>query len=123
VLLIVAAMDANGLDMLPWWARQSGLAALVEVHDEAEVKTAVRAGARIIGVNHRDLNTFDVDLTLTERLRPHVPDGVLLVAESGIHGPADARRMREAGADAVLVGELLMRSADPGATIKALVSA
>jgi len=123
VLLIVAAMDANGLDMLLWWARQSGLAALVEVHDEAEVKTAIRAGARIIGVNHRDLNTFDVDLTLTERLRPHVPDGVLLVAESGIHGPADARRMREAGADAVLVGELLMRSADPGATIKALVSA
>jgi indole-3-glycerol phosphate synthase len=73
-----------------------------------------------MGVNHRDLRTFTVDLSLTERLRKLVPDDVVLVAESGIHGADDARRMRDAGADAVLVGEHLMRSADPAAAVREL---
>jgi indole-3-glycerol phosphate synthase len=81
---------------------------------------AVEAGAQVIGVNHRDLRTFDVDLALTERLRPLIPRDRVLVAESGIKGRADARRMREAGADAILAGEVLMRAADPAAVIREL---
>ena len=123
VLLIVAALDPSELRELLAATGELGLAAVVEVHDEREVDIAVGAGANIVGVNHRDLNTFEVDLGLTERLRPRLPDGVLMVAESGIHGAADARRMREAGADAVLVGELLMRAADPGACIRELATA
>jgi indole-3-glycerol phosphate synthase len=72
-------------------------------------------------VNHRDLHTFNVDLGLTERLRKIVPAEVILVAESGIHTPEDARRMRDAGADAILVGEVLMRSPDPAASIRELI--
>ena len=123
VLLIVAALEPSSLRELLHAARGRGLSALVEVHDEREAEAGVAAGARLIGVNHRDLNTFDIDLGLTERLRPHIPQDVLLVAESGIHGPADARRMREAGAAAVLVGEMLMRAADPAACIHELASA
>jgi indole-3-glycerol phosphate synthase len=96
------------------------VAALVEVHDEAQTEAALAAGAAAIGVNHRDLRTFKVDLGMTERLRRLVPKEVVLVAESGIHDEAGARRMREAGADAILVGEALMRSADPAATIREL---
>jgi indole-3-glycerol phosphate synthase len=96
------------------------VAALVEVHDERETAVALDAGAAIIGVNHRDLRTFEVDLGLTERLRKLIAPGVVVVAESGIHTAEDARRMREAGADAILVGEVLMRSTDPAAQIRAL---
>jgi indole-3-glycerol phosphate synthase len=96
------------------------VAALVEVHDERETAAALEAGAQVIGVNHRDLRDFSVDLGLTERLRALVPKEVVLVAESGIHDSTDARRMREAGADAILVGELLMRSSDPAAEIRGL---
>jgi len=96
---------------------------LVEVHDESEVETAVRAGAQVIGVNNRDLRTFNVDLGLTERLRSAIPLDLVLVAESGIRTAADARRMREAGADAILVGESLMRADDPAARIRELASA
>lgn len=123
VLLIVAALEEAALRELLAAARAQGLAALVEVHDEREAAIAVECGAEIVGVNHRDLRTFYVDLGLTERIRPHVPSDVLLVAESGIHGVADARRMREAGAAAMLVGELLMRAADPAACIRELTSA
>ena len=98
------------------------MAALVEVHDEAETVVAIEAGAKAIGVNHRNLRDFRVDLGLTERLRNLVPKEVVLVAESGIHGPDDARRMREAGADAILVGELLMRSTDPAGQIRELAA-
>jgi indole-3-glycerol phosphate synthase len=94
--------------------------ALVEVHDEAEMDLALEAGARVVGVNHRDLTTFAVDIGLTERLRPLAPPDIVYVAESGIHGAADARRMRDAGADAVLVGEALMRAGDPAAVIEEL---
>jgi indole-3-glycerol phosphate synthase len=121
VLLIVAALEPQQLKELIALTRSRGLAALVEVHDEAEAAAALEAGAQAIGVNHRDLRTFAVDLTLTERLRKVVPSAVVLVAESGIHSHDDARRMREAGADAILVGEELMRSPDPAARIRELV--
>lgn len=120
VLLIVAALQREEVKMLVAVAKSRGLAALVEVHNEAEMAAALEAGASAVGVNHRDLRTFAVDLGLTERLRGLLPKDVLLVAESGIHNAADARRMREAGADAILVGEELMRSGDPGARIRDL---
>ena len=123
ILLIVAALDLERLGELLRVTRSRGLAALVEVHNEGEVETALGAGARVIGVNNRDLRTFDVDLGLTERLRKAIPAGVLMVAESGIHTADDARRMREAGADAILVGESLMRADDPAARIRELASA
>ncbi|HYM97577.1 MAG TPA: indole-3-glycerol phosphate synthase TrpC [Candidatus Sulfotelmatobacter sp.] len=120
VLLIVAALEPAQLHDLLGVSRSRGLAAVVEVHDEKETDLALVAGARIVGVNHRDLRTFGVDLGLTERLRRAIPDDVVLVAESGIHTPEDARRMKEAGADAILVGEDLMRSKDPAARIREL---
>jgi indole-3-glycerol phosphate synthase len=123
VLLIMAALQSDQLAELLRQARSRQLTALVEVHDEHEAAAAVEAGAQVIGVNHRDLRTFKVDLGLTERLRSLVPADRLLVAESGIAGPADARRMRDAGADAILVGELLMRAPDPGACLRELASA
>jgi indole-3-glycerol phosphate synthase len=123
ILLIVAALDRPRLEEMLRVTRSRGLAALVEVHDETEAEAAVASGAQVIGVNHRDLRTFKVDLGLTERLRKAVPSEIVLVAESGIHGPDDARRMREAGADAILVGELLMRSTDPADCIRQLTSA
>jgi indole-3-glycerol phosphate synthase len=123
LLLIVAALSVSQLAELLAATRERGLAALVEVHDEHEAEVAAKAGATIVGVNHRDLNTFEIDRGLTERLRPRLPPGVTLVAESGIRGAADARRMREAGASAILVGELLMRSPDPAVTISELTGA
>ncbi len=120
VLLIVAALTPDSLADLINVASDHGVAALVEVHDAEEARMAVEAGAQVIGVNHRDLRTFDVDLRLTERLRPLIPRDRVLVAESGIKGGADARRMREAGADAILAGEVLMRATDPAAVIREL---
>ena len=117
VLLIVAALTPHSLVALLNLAKDHGLAALVEVHDEDETRVAVDAGAQVIGVNHRDLRTFAVDLALTERLRPLIPRERVVVAESGIKGRAEARRMREAGADAILAGEVLMRATDPAAVI------
>ena len=122
VLLIVAALEPAQLRDLVALTKSRGIAALVEVHDEDETAAALEAGAQAIGVNHRNLRDFSVDLGLTERLRKLVPKSVVLVAESGIQTPADARRMREAGADAILVGEALMRSADPAAQIRELTA-
>jgi indole-3-glycerol phosphate synthase len=122
VLLIVAALDRAHLAELLAVARSRGVAALVEVHDEAETRLALEVGATLIGVNHRDLRTFDIDLGLTERLRKLMPDDVIVVAESGIHDAAAARRVYEAGADAILVGEALMRADDPAAKIKELIT-
>ena len=122
VLLIVAAVEPAELRRLLAVVRSRGLSALVEVHDENEVSVALEAGAQVVGVNHRDLRTFEVDLGLTERLRKLVPSDVALVAESGIHTVDDARRMREVGADAILVGEMLMRSPDPSASLRELAS-
>ena len=123
VLLIVAALDPDRLSSLLAAAGERGLSAVVEVHDAHEAAVAAEAGAQVIGVNHRDLRTFEIDLSLTERLRAVIPDDRLLVSESGIRGIDDARRMREAGADAILVGELLMRAPDPAASIRELCSA
>jgi indole-3-glycerol phosphate synthase len=102
--------------------KSRGIAAVVEVHDEVETSSALECGATAVGVNHRDLRTFQVDLALTERLRKLVPSEVVFIAESGIRSAVDARRMREAGADAILVGELLMRSSDPAAQIRELIN-
>ena len=120
VLLIAAALDMQELGDLLGVARRHGLAAMVEVHNEQEADMALLAGASIIGVNHRDLRTFNVNLGLTGQLRKVIPPNVLLVAESGIQTPEDARRMTAAGADAILVGEALMRSDDPAARIREL---
>ena len=97
-----------------------GLSALVEAHDETEIEKALRSGARIIGVNNRNLKDFSVDTNNSGRLRALVPDGLLFVAESGIKTPEDVATLREAGVDAVLVGEALMRAADKKAMLAAL---
>lgn len=120
VLLIAAALPAHRLKELVDYCRGFGMEPLVEVHEQAELQDVLTAGARVIGVNHRDLRTFEVDTGLTGRMRPMVPPGCALVAESGIHTGDDARAMRAAGADAVLVGEALMRAADPAAKIREL---
>jgi len=122
ILLIVGALAPSDLRRLIAVSKSRGLAALVEVHDAEQTRVALDAGAEIIGVNHRDLRTFAIDLGLTARLRPLIPKEVALVAESGVRSSADAQRLREAGADAVLVGESLMRAADPAAVIAELRS-
>ena len=111
VLLIAALFDAAALARYVSLAVEIGLTPLVEIHDEEEANLALESGARIIGINNRDLRDFTVDLGTFERLAPKLA-GATLVAESGIKNPADARRLRDAGADAVLVGEAAMR--DPG---------
>jgi indole-3-glycerol phosphate synthase len=108
ILLIVRILDDAALKHLRDLAAGAGLAALVEVHDEAELDRALAAGARLIGVNNRDLDTFKVDLGTTERLAAKIPKGALLAAESGIHTRADAARVQRAGAGAILVGEALL---------------
>ena len=122
VLLIVAALERAQLIDLMAVARSRKVAALVEVHDEPETLIALEAGAQLIGINHRDLRTFAVDLALTERLRTLIPTTVVVVAESGIRTPDDARRVYEAGADAILVGEALMRADDPAQRIRELIA-
>lgn len=117
-LLIVAALDAATLARLLAEAGALGLAALVEVHDAAEVEVALAAGARIVGVNNRNLATMQVDLATSERLLPGLPEGVRGVAESGVRTAEDARRLRRAGAANLLVGEALVRAADPGALLR-----
>ncbi|MCD9622545.1 indole-3-glycerol phosphate synthase TrpC [Rhabdothermincola sp. EGI L10124] len=117
VLLIAAALDQPELVDFMALARQVGLDALVEIHDEGELERAVDAGADLIGVNQRDLVTFAVDTDRAVRMAPQMPAGVVRVAESGITGPADAAVLAEAGYHAVLVGESLVTSGDPrGAT-------
>jgi indole-3-glycerol phosphate synthase len=111
VLLIAALFDAGALARYVSLAVEVGLTPLVEVHDEREADLALESGARVIGVNNRDLRDFTVDLGTFERLAPRLA-GATLVAESGVKTPEDARRLRDAGADAVLVGEAAMR--DPG---------
>lgn len=120
VLLIVAALDRTELGALLELAQEVGIEALVEVHDEAEADVAVAAGATVIGVNQRDLTTFAVDADLALRLAPRLPVGTVRVAESGVAGPDDARRLADSGYHAVLVGEWLVTSADPGAAVRSL---
>ena len=111
-LLICAILDAAQLRDFLAACEGLGLSALVEAHDEAEVEEALRAGARIVGVNNRDLRDFRVDTGNSRRLRRLVPEGVLFVSESGVRGVDDVRAARAMGADAVLVGEALMRAED-----------
>jgi len=113
VLGIVALLGRRTRDFLRI-ARCYGLEVLVEVHDKRELECAITADAALIGVNNRNLNTFEVDLSTTEELAQVIPSTVILVAESGIRSPADAERMRRAGADALLVGESLARSGGEG---------
>jgi indole-3-glycerol phosphate synthase len=115
VLLIAALFDADALARYVSLAVEVGLTPLVEVHDEPEAELALEAGVRVVGVNNRDLRDFTVDLGTFERLAPRLGDATL-VAESGVKTPEDARRLRDAGADAVLVGEAAMR--DPGLIAK-----
>ena len=120
VLLIVAALDDAALLDLRNVARHLGMDALVEVHDETEMARAVAAGAEIVGINNRDLKTFHVDLAVTERLAPLAPEEAVVVAESGIFGPAEMERVARAGADAVLVGEGLITQPDRAAAVRVL---
>jgi indole-3-glycerol phosphate synthase len=120
VLLIAAALDDAELADLHALALEVGLDALVEVHDEAEVERALAVGARLVGVNQRDLVTFEVDTDRAVRVAPHIPDGVLRVAESGIRGAEDAARLAGAGYDAVLVGESLVTSGDAATAVREL---
>jgi indole-3-glycerol phosphate synthase len=112
VLLICALLDEATLANFITIAGDLGLSPLVEIHDEAEAEKALTAGAKIIGINNRDLKTFTVDTGVTVRLRKLIPADVIIVAESGIKSPDDIRALKSTGVDAVLVGESLMRSAD-----------
>jgi indole-3-glycerol phosphate synthase len=112
VLLICALLDTRTLADFIALAGDLGLAVLVETHTEDEVRSALDAGAAIIGINNRDLKTFQVNLDTTERLRRLIPPGIISVAESGIREPEDVRILMECGIDALLIGEALMRSAD-----------
>jgi len=122
ILLIVAALDDSTLRRLYDEAKSLLLDVLVEVHNLREMDRALELEADLIGVNNRNLKTFEIDLTTTERLAEEVPEDVLLVAESGIKTPRDAMRVLEAGANAVLIGEALMRSADPSREIEAYLA-
>ncbi|MBV9831244.1 MAG: indole-3-glycerol phosphate synthase TrpC [Marmoricola sp.] len=117
VLLIVAALDDAELRHLSDQARELGLTALTEVHDEAEIDRALSVGANLVGVNARNLKTLEVDPRTFGRLASLLPDGVVRVAESGITGPQDAGRCADEGADVVLVGEALVRDGDPQAAV------
>ena len=121
LLLIVMMLEPSALRDLLALTHDQGLQALVEVHSEAEVSAAIDAGARVIGVNNRDLRTFEEDLATFERLAPLVPDDVVRVAESAIRSAADATRMLAAGADALLVGEALVTSGDAAAKARELM--
>ena len=120
ILLIAALLDTSQLVQLRELAESLGMAALVEVHDAAELESAIASGARIIGVNNRDLRTFQVQIETSLRLAERIPAGVIAVSESGIQSPEDVGRLQAAGYSAFLVGEHLMRSGDPAAAIREL---
>lgn len=120
VLLIVSALDDEELPALHQLTNRLGMDALVEVHDEAELHRALSAGATLVGVNQRDLTTFEVDADRAVRMAESIPPSVVKVAESGIGGADQAERLRQAGYDAVLVGESLVTSVDPAAAVRAL---
>src|SRR5512139_198586 len=122
-LLIVAALDQVALECLVDRAQSIGLTPLVEVHDEEEVERALDAGARLIGVNARNLRTLEVDRDTFSRLAPRIPDDVVRVAESGVRGPHDVFEYAKQGANVVLVGETLVRGKDPRSAVADLVAA
>jgi indole-3-glycerol phosphate synthase len=122
VLLIVSALSAGELGELLGLAGEVGLDAVVEVHDEEEAERALAAGAKVVGVNQRDLFTFQVDTRRAVRVGAGLPDGVVKVAESGIRSRGDVERLAEAGFDAILVGEALVSATDPGAALASLLA-
>jgi len=123
VLLIVAALDEIRLAELYQEALALRMTPLIEVHDEGELHSALKLDPSLIGINNRNLGTLNVDLETCVRLRPLIPAGVTVVAESGIRGSEDVAMLRRAGMDAFLIGTTLMKSADPGATLAALCRA
>jgi indole-3-glycerol phosphate synthase len=123
VLLIVAALEQNVLTGLRERVESLGMTALVEVHTEDEATRALDAGAKVIGINARNLRTLEVDRSTFERIAPGLPTDVVKIAESGVRGPLDLIEYAAAGADAVLVGEGLVRTSDPRAAVAELVTA
>ncbi len=121
LLLIVAILKPDKLGELLSLSYQLGMSCLVEVHNEAELEIALKGGARLIGINNRDLNTFNVNLTTTERLRPLIPPDRIVVSESGIKNKSDMEKMRKWVVDAVLVGDVLMSAPDIAAKMKELL--
>jgi indole-3-glycerol phosphate synthase len=122
VLLICALLEPETLSSFIGIANELSLDCLVEIHSEAEAEEALACGARIIGINNRDLVTFNVDTGLTSRLRKLIPSGVLTVAESGIKTAADVRELKDTGVDAVLIGESLMCAADRKLLLRELIA-
>ena len=120
VLLIVRLLDPDRLSGMLALSRELGLDALVEVHSEGELEAAVECGASIIGVNSRDLTTFETNLEVALRLRARIPDDRISVAESGIRDADDVNRLRAAEFDACLIGETLIRASDPGTALRQL---
>lgn len=123
ILLIVRILDESRLADLHGYALERGMAALVEVHDAGELERALDVGARIVGINNRDLATFSTDLAVTEGLLDRLPAGTVVVSESGIRGAADVARLGRSGVDAVLVGETILRAASPGGMVAQLAAA
>ena len=121
LLLIVAILDTGKLEELLQLSHELGMGCLVEVHNEAELEVALKSGARIIGINNRDLNTFAVNLNTTRRLRPLIPSDKIVVSESGIESRSDMKKLRKWGADAILVGESLMSATDIAGKMKELL--
>ncbi len=122
ILLIVAMLAPTQIHHLLKVSHEAGLDVLVEVHDRAELEIALAAGARLVGVNNRDLRTFQVDPARALELRPIIPQGVVTVAESGIRSHDDLWRLRDVGYDAVLIGEHFMTAPDPGLALSALLN-
>jgi len=123
VLLIVAALEQMALESLVERVHSLGMCALVEVHDVDEVARATAAGARVIGVNARNLKTLEVDRGTFARVAPHIPDGIVKIAESGIRDSHDVVEYARMGADAVLVGEALIKDKDPRTAVAEMVAA
>jgi len=122
-LLIVAALDAAELAQLYAQALDLGLTPLVEVHDGRELEVALALNPILVGVNNRDLRTFEVDLNTSLRLRPLIPPTCAMLAESGVHAPEQMRQLAEAGVDAALIGEALVTAGDPAARLAELLEA
>jgi len=121
LLLIVAILSSEQLGELLWLSHNLGMQCLVEVHNEAEVESAILRGAHIIGINNRDLKTFTIDLATTKRLRPLVPPDRIVVSESGIENRGDVQMLREWGVDAILVGEALVAAGDVARKMRELL--